>query len=182
MSFLRFLSRCLLASFFVADGLKAAIDPAPLVEDAEPLAKAVTDMNERFLPHWIAGKMPKKTETFVRLHGSVEALGGVMLGTGIFRRTGAALAAAAYLPKLISTRPSLFDFTQLDFLRDVALLGGAMVAAGDTGGKPSYAWLASHKRWAAAEAKAASKAAVKAAAKKQKQTQALGEVLSSAGE
>jgi len=184
MSFLRFLSRSLLASFFVADGLKAAIDPAPLVEDAEPLATTVTDVGDRFLPEWAAHRIPRKTETLVRIHGGVEALGGIMLSTGVFRRAGAVLVALAYLPKVASMRPSLLDFTRLDFLRELALLGAVLIAAGDTGGEPSRSWLSSHKKWAKKQARIDAKIDAKAArttsATRARQTKALGDALSSA--
>lgn len=145
MSFLRFSSRCLLAGYFVADGLKAAANPEPLRDEAEPFAEKFTKYADRFLPAGLARRVPTKTTTLVRLHGIVQAAGALMMATGLFRRTGAVLVATAYLPKVLAARPS--ETSQiLPFARELALLGGAMVEAGNTQGKPDHAWRSAQRR------------------------------------
>jgi len=141
MSLLRFAARGLLAGFFVADGVKAAVNPGPEVERAEPWAQAVAGWLQQILPGALADRVPTNTETLVRIHGATQAIGALMMATGAFRRTGALVLAAAYAPKVaMAYRSGGAD--KLDFLRELALLGGALVEAGDTQGKPSRAWRA----------------------------------------
>lgn len=134
---LSFASRCFLASYFVVDGVRAAVDPQPRVADAEPQAEKFVECVERYLPDTIARHVPAKTDQLVRLHGLVQAAGGILYATGLSRRLGAAIMAAAYVPKVIAARPTLQDKDKGVFVRELALLGGALVAAGDRG-KPHY--------------------------------------------
>lgn len=154
---MRFTSRCLLGSYFIADGLKAAINPTPLVEQAQPLADKLTRSAQRYLPDDAARRMPVRTETLIRIHGIVQATGALMMATGIFRRAGAAAMAIAYAPKVLMARPGLAD-DKLPFVRDLALLGAALIAAGDTQGKPNLSWLAAEKKRSVKATKKAAKA------------------------
>ena len=154
MSFLRFVCRSMLASYFVADGLKAALDPEPLVADAEPTALKATEYVERFLPPDVARFVPTTTQGLVRIHGIVQAVGGLLMATGVFRRLGALILAAAYAPKAISAGRSLNPF---NILRDVSLLGGVLIEAGDTQGKPHLGWMLAYKQQQAAQARSAHK-------------------------
>ena len=144
MSFLHFVSRSLLAGYFIADGLKAVVDPEPLVPGAEPLASKVGEYADRYLPPDLVRFVPTTTQTLVRFHGITQAAGALMMVTGIFRRAGAAIVVAAYVPKVIIARRDCPD--RLSFLRELALLGGALVEAGNTQGKPNRAWLAADRK------------------------------------
>ena len=132
MSFIRFSSRCLLSGYFVADGLKAAVNPEPLVDEAEPYASTFTSYVDQVLPTDIAQHFPRKTATLVRLHGIIQVAGAVMMATGLFRRLGAAIVAVSYLPKVLSASPSSSDDV-LPFTRELALLGGVLVETGKKG-------------------------------------------------
>lgn len=136
----------MLAGYFVADGVKAVTHPASREKDAEPFAHTVVDAAHRFLPASLASKIPSDIRTLVRIHGGVEVAGAVMLGTGLFRRCGAVVLGLAYLPKVLAARPRLKPLNDSGFLREIALLGGVFVAAMDTEGKPSWAWLAADRK------------------------------------
>jgi len=179
MSFIRFSSRCLLSGYFVVDGLKAAIDPEPLVDEAEPYARKFTSYVDRVLPAGVARRVPSKTVTLVRLHGIVQAAGALMMATGLFRRWGAVIVAASYLPKVASRHPSTSDDV-LPFAEDLAVLGGVMLEAGNKGTHGRACCRSQKKKTRKANAAAASSA--KAAAKKDqsRQTDALRHILSSA--
>jgi len=170
MSFLRFSSRCLLSGYFFADGLKAAINPDPLIDEAEPYAKKFTSFVDQTLPSDIARRVPSKTSTLVRIHGIAQALGALMMATGFFRRPGAVMVAASYLPKVLMSRPS-GGGDVLPFIRELALLGGTLVEAGNTQGRPDCSWKKAqkHKKQAAASKK-----------NQPRQTEALRDILSSA--
>jgi uncharacterized membrane protein YphA (DoxX/SURF4 family) len=161
MSLMRFTARVLLASYFITDGVKAALTPEARVADAEPLASRWVAFAQRHLPPSWASHIPTNTETLVRLHGATQAVGGAMLATGVFRRTGAAVVAAAYLPKVIMARTSARDNKQ-GFVRELALLGAALIAAGDTGGKPTLAWMAAERRRQVALARKAARVSQRA--------------------
>jgi len=101
-----------------------------------------------------------------------------MMATGVFRRAGAAIVAASYLPKVMMARPSQTSQV-LPFVREAALLGGAMVEAGNTQGKPTHAWLSAQRKKERAKASKAVKAACKNG-DQVRHTDALREALSSA--
>ncbi len=149
MSLLRFISRSLLASYFVVDGVKAVADPRRLAPQAEPLAEKLTGFADRLLPDTLAQRLPIKPETFVRVHGAAETLGALMMATGICRRPGAALLALAYLPRLVMARPADHAADRAPLLRELALLGGVLIEARDTQGRPGAAWLNEQRRWQA---------------------------------
>jgi len=188
-----FVSRSLLASYFVADGLAALANPEPLVEDAEPLVLKATEYANQFLPVSVSTRIPTSTATTVRLHGLIQAIGGLMMATGILRRLGAMIVVAAFVPKVIMARPTRQSEEEpnpsgedtpeeqaedrLAFLRLIALLGAGLIAAQDTQDKPSRAWLSAHKKLAAPETPAGSKQAKKAA---QRHTEVLREALTQA--
>ena len=147
MSFARFASRTLFAGFFLADGVDGLIRPSSRVEDAQPLAQAWKKAVEP-LPKEIAERIPTEPETLVRLHGALQALGALMFATGIGRRIGAAILVATYVPKVIAAQRRYKIPTQLPFLREVALLGAAILATFDTQGKPAWSWVAAQRRQA----------------------------------
>jgi len=169
MSFARFACRSLLAGYFIADGVQAFVNPDPRVADAEPWATKVVEWSNRVLPADLARRIPDKTETLVRIHGAAQTVGGLMLATGLFRRTGAALVAVAYVPKVFAARPTSLSADKLPFARELALLGGVLVAARDTEGKPNLAWMINdRRRFVSAQKRLTKKAAktAQAAAKK----------------
>ena len=131
MNLLRFTSRCLLGSYFVANGLSAALNPKPLVEQAQPWADKLNQCRERYLPESVGRRLPASTEGLVRAHGIVQAVAALMMTTGVLRRFGAVLLACAYAPKVWTARPARLAESQ-GFLKELALLGGALVATGPT--------------------------------------------------
>lgn len=152
MSLLRFAGRTMLASFFVVQGAKAVIKPEPFVEDAEPLAKAFVPLAQKVTPASVAGYVPDDTKTLVRITGAAQVVGGLMLATGIGRRLGATVLGLSMVPHVLASRPTKSDTAEEReiakslLLRNVALLGGAILASLDTQGRPSMAWLADDRR------------------------------------
>ncbi len=152
MSLLRFAGRTMLASFFVVQGAKAVVNPEPLVADAEPIARSVVPLVQKVAPPSVAGYIPEDTKTLVRVSGAAQVVGGLMLATGIGRRLGAGVLGLSMVPHVIAARPRKAtsiedrDAAKSQLLRNVALLGGAILASQDTQGKPSLAWLASDRK------------------------------------
>lgn len=149
MTLLRAAARTMLASYFVINGAKAIKNPQPLVGDAEPVAGAIVPALKKLAPAQVSARIPEDTATLVRLQGVAQAVGGLALATGIGRRPGALLLAASLVPQTIARHPfwSRSDAEEKSadrhaFLKNVALLGGVLIASADTEGKPGLAWRA----------------------------------------
>jgi uncharacterized membrane protein YphA (DoxX/SURF4 family) len=149
MSLLRAIPRTMLASYFVAAGIKAIRDPESLVPAAEPLVDRVVPLVKEYTPEQVASFVPENTVTLVRINGIAQVVGGAALATGKGRRLGALLLAGSLVPSTIAKHPF---WTVQDpeeraqdrnhFLKNVSLLGGVLLASQDTEGKPSLAWRA----------------------------------------
>ena len=149
MSLLRAIPRTMLASYFVAAGIKAIRDPESLVPAAEPLVDRVVPLVKEYAPEQVAGYVPENTVTLVRINGIAQLVGGAALATGKGRRLGALLLAGSLIPSTIAKHPfwTVQDPEEraqdrTHFLKNVSLLGGVLLASQDTEGKPSLAWRA----------------------------------------
>ena len=149
MTLLRAAARTLLASYFIASGIKAVRNPGVLVPAAEPVTDRLVPLAKQYAPEQVAAFIPEDTETLVRINGATQILGGLALASGRGRRLGALLLAASLVPSTAAKHPFWTredaEERALDkshFLKNVSLLGGVLLAAGDTEGKPSLAWRA----------------------------------------
>lgn len=185
MSLLRFVARGLFATYFISEGVKAATKPEELAPDAERYVSAVAPTVQRVLPADIAVYVPEKPETWVRIAGIAQVVGGAMYATGLGRRLGALLIAKAAVLNLAMAMPdkgapkSTKQAARPEVLRGAALLGAAVLATQDTEGKPSMAWRAEQaakqtEKKAAAVSEDVSRSAKKAAAKAEKEARKLG--------
>jgi uncharacterized membrane protein YphA (DoxX/SURF4 family) len=153
MSLLRAAARTMLASYFVINGAKALKNPQSLVDDAQPVANAIVPVLKRVTPAELAARIPEDTATLVRVTGGLQAIGGLALATGIGRRFGALALASTLIPATLARHPF---WTRTDpaekasdraaFVKNLALLGGVLIASADTEGKPSLAWRAEDNR------------------------------------
>jgi len=145
MSLLRFVARSMLASYFVINGVKAFRHPEDLVEDAQPIADAVLPAFNSLLPQAARGYLPEDTAGFVKCTGIAQVVGGLSLATGIGRRLGAGVLAATMVPHVLASNPlkakgAERSVAQAQLSKNVALLGGVLLASQDTQGRPSLAW------------------------------------------
>jgi len=142
MSVLRDFARPMLASIFVIQGFDTMLHPERAAARAEPVVAPLAD----FVPG-----MPTTTEDAVRLNGAVQFTAGSLLALGIFPR----LSAAAIAVTLVPTTAAGHRFWEVEdekeraqqrihFLKNLALFGGLLIAAGDTAGRPSLAWRSRH--------------------------------------
>jgi len=91
--------------------------------------------------------MPAETEQAVRLNGAVQAVAGTTLGLGLLPRLSALVLAGTLVPTTLAGHryweikdPELRAEQRVHFLKNVAMIGGLMIAACDTAGRPSLAW------------------------------------------
>lgn len=148
MSLTRFAARTMLASYFIVNGAKSVTNPAPLVADAQPIVDKAVPAAKRLAPAEVSAYIPEDTKTLVRLNGAMQVLGGLGLATGIGRRLGALMIAGAMAPHVLASNPLQgADANEKAekrkvALRNVALMGGALLASQDLEGRPSLSWRA----------------------------------------
>jgi putative oxidoreductase len=172
----RRIARPLLASPFVVLGVQALREPGGRVEIARPLVEKVTEVADKQLPV----QVPRDVEQWVRVNAGVMVGAGALFGLGRLPRLSALLLTSTMVPTTVAGH----RFWEHDganrqqqlihFLKNVGLVGGLLIAAVDTEGKPSVGWRARRAAGRAAEATEknltkAQKAAAKAQKKASKQ-------------
>lgn len=128
-----------MASIFVVGGIDAFRDPASKVPAAE---KVVGE-----LPAEAVGMAT--TEQVVRLDAAAKIAGGLALATGRVPRLSALVLVASLVPTTAAghrfweeSDPAARKAQRLHFVKNCAILGGLLLAAVDTDGKPSVGWRA----------------------------------------
>jgi putative oxidoreductase len=144
---LRRIARPMLAATFVSGGLETLRNPKPRMRQAEPLLdKTVGQVSDR-----LPDDIPTDTESLVKLDAAVKIGAGALLALGRFPRLAALLLAGTVLPTTLAAHrfweaedPAERAVQQVHFLKNLGLLGGLLLAAADTRGRPSLGWRARH--------------------------------------
>ncbi|MGB3473736.1 MAG: DoxX family protein [Mycobacterium sp.] len=151
---LRKIARPLLAAAFIGQGVDALRRPQQAGQAARPAFDGLKQ-----LPDEIAAKVPSDVEAFAKANALAQIGGGVLLASGKLPRVAAAVLACTVIPgsagaHMFWTEPDPQRRTEQRkaFLTDVSLIGGLLIAAADTEGKPSLGWQArrAYRRAAAA--------------------------------
>ncbi|CAM2941313.1 DoxX family protein [Skermania piniformis] len=123
----------MLAAVFVAGGVEQLRDPIRQAELAEPILART-------------GLAPR---TAVQADGAVKVVAGIALALGRAPRLSALALAASLVPTTTAAHrfwetddPERRAAEQVQFTKNVGLLGGLLLAAVDTEGKPSLGWRA----------------------------------------
>jgi uncharacterized membrane protein YphA (DoxX/SURF4 family) len=130
-------ARAMLAGIFVASGAKALTNPDPLVPAARPVADRVGPVLVK-----VHKQAPADARTLVQLGGAIQFIGGLLLLTGLRRPAALALAGSVVPTSLAAHRfweyhdETLRQHHQVQFLKNLGLLGGLLLAAMDTEGRP----------------------------------------------
>ncbi|RDI67818.1 DoxX family membrane protein [Nocardia pseudobrasiliensis] len=140
---IRRLARPLLATAFVVDGVDTLMHPEPRAK----AASALVSQGEQKLPEQVAAKLPSDPGKVVRINAAAQVGAGVLLALGRAPRLSALVLAATVVPATVTEQdfwnepdPARRDAKRVAFLKDLGLLGGLMIAAADTEGKPSLGW------------------------------------------
>lgn len=135
----RRLARPLLASIFIKGGIDTLLNPEPRVAKATPLLEKVGDA----LPE----QAPSQPGQLVRIDAGVKIGAGALLALGRFPRLSSLLLAGSLVPTTLAghafwekSDPAEKAADQLQFLKNLSILGGLALAAVDTEGKPSLGW------------------------------------------
>lgn len=146
MTAIRLIARPMLASMFVAGGLDALIHAAGKAQKAQKVADQVPTIAEKVAPGL---PVPTDPATLVRINGGVQVLAGLALATGRMPRLSALVLAASLVPTTYAGHPfwteqdpATKSAQRLQFFKNVSMMGGLLLAAVDTAGKPGVAWRA----------------------------------------
>ncbi|WP_073455689.1 DoxX family protein [Pseudonocardia thermophila] len=136
----------MLAAIFISGGINALRNPAGHVEAARPLLEAVSPAVDRAVQAAPVDQRPSD-ETLVKADAAVKVVAGTMLALGKAPRLAATALAASIVPTTLAahrfweeTDPQARAAQQVQFFKNVSLLGGLLIAAADTAGKPSLGW------------------------------------------
>jgi uncharacterized membrane protein YphA (DoxX/SURF4 family) len=133
----------MLASMFVAGGLDALLDPGPKVPVADDVAPKVAEQ--------IPGLSEQDTEALIRINGGVQLGAGALLSLGRFPRLSSLALALTLLPTTAAAH-RFWEYDdrqqrrqqQIHFFKNVSMLGGLLIASGDTEGRPGLSWRTRH--------------------------------------
>jgi uncharacterized membrane protein YphA (DoxX/SURF4 family) len=144
MPLVRAIARPLLAATFISGGIDTFRKPAGRVAAAERLVTPVVD------------RVPQlsNAEQVVKLDAAVKVVAGAMLAIGRLPRLSALVLASSLLPTTVAGHPFWEESDpvrrtqqRLHLMKNAGLLGGLLLAAVDTEGRPSLAWWARRTPW-----------------------------------
>ena len=146
MTVSRLIARPMLASMFVVGGVNALRNAKAMGGAAAPVTGRLVPMIKKAAPQL---PMPEDPVTLVRINGAAQLVAGLTLATGRAPRISSVVFAASLVPTTVAGHafweeqdPAARSAQRIHFFKNVSMLGGLVIAAGDTEGKPSLAWRA----------------------------------------
>lgn len=142
---LRRIARPLLAGIFISGGINQLRDPEGHAKAAHPVLDRVAEV--------VPLQAQPSNITLVRLDAGVKIGAGTLLALGKAPRLAAATLAASLLPTTVGAHrfweiedAEQRKLEQVQFTKNLGLLGGLLLAVADTEGKPSLVWRVRHPR------------------------------------
>jgi uncharacterized membrane protein YphA (DoxX/SURF4 family) len=139
---IRRIARPMLSAVFISRGVDALRSPKPAADAARPTLEGLSK-----LPDPVATYVPSDAEKFARINAGVQIAGGLLLASGKLPRLASAALALSVVPGSLGghtfwseSDPHRKADERRAFLTDVSLIGGLIIAAVDTEGKPSLGW------------------------------------------
>jgi putative oxidoreductase len=146
MTITRLLARPMLATIFVAGGINAIRNTEGHAVKAKKVTDKVVPAAQKAAP---ALPIPSDPATLVRINAGVQILAAAALATGRAPRLSASVLAASLVPTTLAghafwdeTDPQAKATQRLQFFKNTSIVGGLLLAAVDTDGKPGLAWRA----------------------------------------
>ena len=150
----RRIARPLLASSFVYGGIDTLRNPASRVPGATPVVEQITEQADKALPV----QVPRDVEQWVKVDAAVKVAAGSLFALNKAPRLTALVLSASIVPTTLAGHrfweheDPTEKFGQIsNFLKNAGLLGGLLLAAVDTEGKPSVGYRARRAARAAAD-------------------------------
>ena len=148
MTLIRLVARPMLASMFVAGGVNALRNAEKVAERAKPVTDKFTETAGKVAPNV---PLPQDDKNLVRINAGAQIVAGLALATGRAPRLASTVLAASLVPTTAGGHrfweepdADVRATQQLHFIKNVSMLGGLLLAAVDTEGKPGVAWRAKH--------------------------------------
>jgi uncharacterized membrane protein YphA (DoxX/SURF4 family) len=142
MAISRLLARPMLASMFIVGGLDSVRNAEQKAGAAQPVTDKVVPFLQRAVP-----QLPSDPATLVRLNGAAQVAAGIALAAGKAPRISATVLAATLIPTTAAGHrfweredPAERAQQRVHFFKNVSMLGGLIIAAGDTEGQPGVVW------------------------------------------
>ncbi|MBY3553419.1 DoxX family protein [Modestobacter lapidis] len=162
----------MLASSFIYGGIQTLRNPQSRVPGATPIVEQLTEVADKQLPV----QVPRDVEQWVKINAGLQVGAGALLALGRFPRFSALALATSLVPTTLAGHrfwehedPKERFGQSANFAKNTSMLGGLLIAAVDTEGRPSVGWLTRKTAGrAAAAAEASYERASKKAAKAQK--------------
>ncbi len=144
MTVTRRIARPLLASGFVIGAITALKSPGPTAQKAKPVTDKLVPLLQKAVP-----QLPSDPKTLVKINAATQIAAAAALATGKAPRLSSTVLAASLLPTTVAghafwaeTDPAAKKAQRLQFAKNLSMLGGVLLAAVDTEGKPGVAWRA----------------------------------------
>jgi uncharacterized membrane protein YphA (DoxX/SURF4 family) len=139
---IRRVARPMLATTFIARGVESLRSPKPAADAARPTLDGLAK-----LPEPVGPNVPTNAETVAKVTAGVQIGAGLLLATGKLPRFASAALAVSVVPGSLGAHafwnesdPERAAAERRAFLADVGLIGGLIIAAVDTEGRPSLGW------------------------------------------
>jgi uncharacterized membrane protein YphA (DoxX/SURF4 family) len=139
---IRRIARPMLSAVFISRGVDALRSPKPAADAARPTLEGL-----KKLPDPVGTNVPSNAETVARVNAAVQIGGGLLLATGKLPRLASAALALTVVPGSLGAHafwsesdPQRKTDERRAFVTDISLIGGLIIAAADTEGKPSLGW------------------------------------------
>jgi uncharacterized membrane protein YphA (DoxX/SURF4 family) len=139
---IRRIARPLLSAAFIGQGINSLLNPKSAAEAAAPAVDGLQS-----LPDPLGSSIPSDPQTVAQINAAVQVGGGLLLASGKLPRFASAALALTVVPANLGTHsfwneldPQLKAEKRQQFLTDLSLLGGLLIASADTAGKPSLGW------------------------------------------
>lgn len=139
---IRRVARPMLSAVFISRGVEALRSPKPAVDASRQTLEGLSK-----LPDPVGTNVPSNAETVAKVTAAVQIGGGLLLATGRLPRFASAALALSVVPSSLGGHAF---WTEVDpqrkaderraFVTDISLIGGLIIAAVDTEGKPSLGW------------------------------------------
>ncbi len=132
----------MLSAVFISRGVDALRSPKPA---ADATRHTLEELSK--LPDPVGTNVPSNAETVARVNAAVQIGGGLLLATGKLPRVASAALALSVVPGALGghafwneVEPERKAQERRAFVTDISLIGGLIIAAVDTEGKPSLGW------------------------------------------
>ncbi|WP_111512659.1 DoxX family protein [Mycobacterium kyogaense] len=139
---IRRVARPMLSAVFISRGIEALRSPKPAAQSTQNTLDGLSK-----LPDPVSTNLPSDAETVARINAAVQIGGGLLLATGKLPRVASAALALTVVPGSLGghnfwneTDPQRKADERRAFVTDISLIGGLIIAAVDTEGKPSLGW------------------------------------------